>query len=209
MKIFVNFSVCTSPLGGRGRNHRLRQRLHRKPTGSSTTSVRWSMTAAAQARWSPSIRARSCTCCTASRSARSRSPSSGAPNPRAHQLRSRYIIYAAGLRSRSNSEWSVTGLGGGLLTDIGGKSVMDFAGSSVVHPHRERSAGFVALLLLRQTGTRPDSTAARPGHLVGSFHSWIGGWFDSTGLRPRAPLPARQEHPDDRREFFTRMKIAA
>jgi Amt family ammonium transporter len=77
--------------------------------------------------------------------------------------------------------------GGGLLTDIGGKSVMDFAGSSVVHL-TGAVGGFAALLLL---GARKGKYAADgspraiPGHSMplvglGIVILWIG-WFGFNG----------------------------
>ncbi|HNA24264.1 MAG TPA: ammonium transporter [Solirubrobacterales bacterium] len=98
-----------------------------------------------------------------------------------------YIIYAAVFGAViypmvGHSVW-----GGGLLTDIGGKSVMDFAGSSVVHL-TGAVGGFVALLLL---GARKGKYAADgspraiPGHSMplvglGIIILWIG-WFGFNG----------------------------
>jgi Amt family ammonium transporter len=77
--------------------------------------------------------------------------------------------------------------GGGLLSDVGGKPVMDFAGSSVVHL-TGAVGGLAALLLLgaRKGKYGPDgSPRAIPGHsmpLVGLGVTilWIG-WFGFNG----------------------------
>lgn len=77
--------------------------------------------------------------------------------------------------------------GGGLLSDVGGKPVMDFAGSSVVHL-TGATAGLAALLLL---GARKGKYAADgspraiPGHSMplvglGIMILWIG-WFGFNG----------------------------
>ena len=62
----------------------------------------------------------------------------------------------------AHSVWS----GDGLLDDIGGKEVLDFAGSSVVHL-TGATAGLAALLLL---GPAPASTVATgsPGRSPGT-----------------------------------------
>jgi Amt family ammonium transporter len=77
--------------------------------------------------------------------------------------------------------------GGGLLADVGGKPVMDFAGSSVVHL-TGATAGLAALLLLgaRKGKYGPDGSArAIPGHSMplvglGVMILWIG-WFGFNG----------------------------
>ena len=77
--------------------------------------------------------------------------------------------------------------GGGLLSDVGGKPVMDFAGSSVVHL-TGATAGLAVLLLLgaRKGKYGPDGTArAIPGHSMplvglGVIILWIG-WFGFNG----------------------------
>ena len=77
--------------------------------------------------------------------------------------------------------------GGGLLSDVGGKPVMDFAGSSVVHL-TGATAGLACLLLL---GARKGKYAADgspraiPGHSMplvglGIMILWIG-WFGFNG----------------------------
>ncbi len=77
--------------------------------------------------------------------------------------------------------------GGGLLSDVGGKPVMDFAGSSVVHL-TGATAGLAALLLLgaRKGKYGADgSPRAIPGHSMplvglGVVILWIG-WFGFNG----------------------------
>jgi Amt family ammonium transporter len=77
--------------------------------------------------------------------------------------------------------------GGGLLSDVGGKPVMDFAGSSVVHL-TGATAGLAVLLLLgaRKGKYGPDGSArAIPGHSMplvglGVIILWIG-WFGLNG----------------------------
>ncbi|MEX0620883.1 MAG: ammonium transporter [Solirubrobacterales bacterium] len=77
--------------------------------------------------------------------------------------------------------------GGGLLSDVGGKPVMDFAGSSVVHL-TGATAGLAALLLLgaRKGKYGSDGSArAIPGHSMplvglGVIILWIG-WFGFNG----------------------------
>jgi Amt family ammonium transporter len=98
-----------------------------------------------------------------------------------------YVIYAAVFGAViypmvGHSVW-----GGGLLTDVGGKSVMDFAGSSVVHL-TGAVGGFAALLLLgaRKGKYASDgSPRAIPGHSMplvglGVIILWIG-WFGFNG----------------------------
>lgn len=100
---------------------------------------------------------------------------------------SAYVIYAAVFGAViyplvAHSVW-----GGGLLSDVGGKPVMDFAGSSVVHL-TGAVGGFAALLLL---GARKGKYAADgspraiPGHSMplvglGVIILWIG-WFGFNG----------------------------
>jgi ammonium transporter, Amt family len=77
--------------------------------------------------------------------------------------------------------------GGGLLSDIGGKPVMDFAGSSVVHLTGAVGA-FAALLLLGPRRGKYDAQGrprAIPGHSMplvglGVIILWIG-WFGFNG----------------------------
>lgn len=77
--------------------------------------------------------------------------------------------------------------GGGLLSDVGGKPVMDFAGSSVVHL-TGAVGGLSALLLLgaRKGKYGPDgSPRAIPGHSMplvglGVIILWVG-WFGFNG----------------------------
>jgi Amt family ammonium transporter len=79
----------------------------------------------------------------------------------------------------AHSVWS----GFGLLDDIGGKEVLDFAGSSVVHL-TGATAGFAALLLLgarKGKYDREGKPRAIPGHSMplvglGVMILWIG-WF--------------------------------
>ncbi len=96
---------------------------------------------------------------------------------------SSYVIYAVVFGAIiypmvAHSVW-----GGGLLSDVGGKPVMDFAGSSVVHL-TGATGGLAALLLL---GARKGKYAADgspraiPGHSMplgglGVMILWIG-WF--------------------------------
>ena len=100
---------------------------------------------------------------------------------------SAYVIYAVIFGALvypivAHSVW-----GGGLLSDVGGKPVMDFAGSSVVHL-TGATAGLAALLLLgaRKGKYGPDGSArAIPGHSMplvglGVIILWIG-WFGFNG----------------------------
>lgn len=100
---------------------------------------------------------------------------------------SAYVIYAVIFAALiyplvAHSVW-----GGGLLSDVGGKPVMDFAGSSVVHLTGATGA-FAALLLL---GARKGKFGADgkprviPGHSMplvglGVIILWIG-WFGFNG----------------------------
>ncbi|MCB0828888.1 MAG: ammonium transporter [Solirubrobacterales bacterium] len=98
-----------------------------------------------------------------------------------------YVIYAVVFGALiypviAHSVW-----GGGLLSDVGGKPVMDFAGSSVVHL-TGATAGLAALILLgaRKGKYGPDgSPRAIPGHSMplvglGVIILWIG-WFGFNG----------------------------
>src|SRR5919106_3177895 len=98
-----------------------------------------------------------------------------------------YVIYAAFFGAIvypliAHSVW-----GGGLLADVGGKPVMDFAGSSVVHL-TGATAGLAALLLLgsRKGKYGPDGRPrVIPGHSMplvglGVVILWIG-WFGFNG----------------------------
>jgi len=100
---------------------------------------------------------------------------------------SAYVIYAVVFGALiypviAHSVW-----GGGLLSDVGGKPVMDFAGSSVVHL-TGAVGGLAALLLLgaRKGKYGPDgSSRAIPGHSMplvglGVIILWIG-WFGFNG----------------------------
>lgn len=100
---------------------------------------------------------------------------------------SAYVIYAVVFGALiypiiAHSVW-----GGGLLSDVGGKPVMDFAGSSVVHL-TGATGGLACLLLL---GARKGKYAADgspraiPGHSMplvglGIMILWIG-WFGFNG----------------------------
>ncbi|MGV1050306.1 MAG: ammonium transporter [Solirubrobacterales bacterium] len=98
-----------------------------------------------------------------------------------------YVIYAAVFGAViypliAHSVW-----GGGLLSDIGGKPVMDFAGSSVVHLTGAVGA-LAALLLLGPRIGKYDAAGkprAIPGHSMplvglGVIILWIG-WFGFNG----------------------------
>jgi Amt family ammonium transporter len=100
---------------------------------------------------------------------------------------SAYVIYAVVFGALiypmvAHSVW-----GGGLLSDVGGKPVMDFAGSSVVHL-TGAVGGLAALLLLgaRKGKYGADGTPrAIPGHSMplvglGVMILWIG-WFGFNG----------------------------
>jgi ammonium transporter, Amt family len=97
---------------------------------------------------------------------------------------SAYVVYAVVFGAIiypliAHAVWS----GDGLLDDIGGKEVLDFAGSSVVHL-TGATAGFAALLLLgaRRGKYGPDGKArAIPGHSMplvglGVLLLWVG-WY--------------------------------
>lgn len=100
---------------------------------------------------------------------------------------SAYVIYAVVFGVLiypvvAHSVW-----GGGLLSDVGGKPVMDFAGSSVVHL-TGAVGGLAALLLLgaRKGKYAADGSArAIPGHSMplvglGVMILWVG-WFGFNG----------------------------
>jgi len=100
---------------------------------------------------------------------------------------SAYVIYAVVFGAViyplvAHSVW-----GGGFLSDVGGKPVMDFAGSSVVHLTGAVGA-FAALLLLGPRRGKYDADGnprAIPGHSMplvglGVIILWIG-WFGFNG----------------------------
>jgi Amt family ammonium transporter len=100
---------------------------------------------------------------------------------------SAYVIYAVIFGALiypiiAHSVW-----GGGLLSDVGGKPVMDFAGSSVVHL-TGATAGLAALLLLGSRRGKYDkdgSPRAIPGHSMplvglGVIILWVG-WVGFNG----------------------------
>ncbi len=100
---------------------------------------------------------------------------------------SAYVIYAVVFGALiypivAHSVW-----GGGLLSDVGGKPVMDFAGSSVVHL-TGAVGGLAALLLLgarKGKYSSDGSPRAIPGHSMplvglGVIILWIG-WFGFNG----------------------------
>ncbi|MBK5110079.1 MAG: ammonium transporter [Thermoleophilia bacterium] len=100
---------------------------------------------------------------------------------------SAYVIYAVVFGALiypviAHSVW-----GGGLLSDVGGKPVMDFAGSSVVHL-TGATAGLAALILLgarKGKYGKDGSPRAIPGHSMplvglGVIILWIG-WFGFNG----------------------------
>jgi len=100
---------------------------------------------------------------------------------------SAYVIYAAVFGAIIYPLIAHAVWGGGLLSDVGGKPVMDFAGSSVVHL-TGAVGGLAALLLL---GARKGKYAADgspraiPGHSMplvglGVVILWIG-WFGFNG----------------------------
>lgn len=98
-----------------------------------------------------------------------------------------YIIYAFVFGALIYPLMAHAVWGGGLLADVGGKEVMDFAGSSVVHL-TGAVGGLAALLLLgaRKGKYAPDgSPRAIPGHSMplvglGVIILWIG-WFGFNG----------------------------
>jgi len=98
-----------------------------------------------------------------------------------------YVIYAAVFGAIIYPLVAHAVWGGGLLSDIGGKPVMDFAGSSVVHLTGATGA-LAALLLLgaRKGKYGPDGKPrAIPGHSMplvglGVIILWIG-WFGFNG----------------------------
>jgi len=98
-----------------------------------------------------------------------------------------YVIYAAVFGAVIYPLIAHAVWGGGLLADIGGKPVMDFAGSSVVH--LTGAVGALAALLLlgaRKGKYGPDGKPrAIPGHSMplvglGVIILWIG-WFGFNG----------------------------
>ena len=96
---------------------------------------------------------------------------------------SAYVIYAVVFAAVIYPLVAHGVYGGGLLADVGGKPVMDFAGSSVVHL-TGAVGGFAALLLLgaRSGKYGPDgSPRAIPGHSMpfvglGVLLLWVG-WY--------------------------------
>ncbi len=96
---------------------------------------------------------------------------------------SAYVIYAIVFAAVIYPLVAHSVYGGGLLSDIGGRPVMDFAGSSVVHL-TGAVGGLAALLLLgpRLGKYGPDgSTRMIPGHSIpmvglGVLILWVG-WF--------------------------------
>jgi Amt family ammonium transporter len=98
-----------------------------------------------------------------------------------------YVIYAAVFGAVIYPLIAHAVWGGGLLSDVGGKPVMDFAGSSVVHLTGAVGA-LTALLLLgaRKGKYGPDGKPrAIPGHSMplvglGVIILWIG-WFGFNG----------------------------
>ncbi len=98
-----------------------------------------------------------------------------------------YIIYAAVFGAVIYPLIAHAVWGGGLLADIGGKPVMDFAGSSVVHLTGATGA-LAALLLLGPRIGKYDANGkprAIPGHSMplvglGVIILWVG-WFGFNG----------------------------
>jgi Amt family ammonium transporter len=98
-----------------------------------------------------------------------------------------YVIYAAVFGAVVYPLIAHAVWGGGLLSDIGGKPVMDFAGSSVVHLTGAVGA-LAALLLLGPRKGKYDANGkprAIPGHSMplvglGVIILWIG-WFGFNG----------------------------
>jgi ammonium transporter, Amt family len=98
-----------------------------------------------------------------------------------------YVIYAAVFGAVIYPLIAHAVWGGGLLSDIGGKPVMDFAGSSVVHLTGATGA-LAALLLLGPRIGKYDANGkprAIPGHSMplvglGVIILWIG-WFGFNG----------------------------
>ena len=98
-----------------------------------------------------------------------------------------YVIYAAVFGAVIYPLVAHAVWGGGLLSDIGGKPVMDFAGSSVVHLTGAVGA-LAALLLLGARKGKYDANGkprAIPGHSMplvglGVIVLWIG-WFGFNG----------------------------
>lgn len=98
-----------------------------------------------------------------------------------------YVIYAAVFGAVVYPLVAHAVWGGGLLSDVGGKPVMDFAGSSVVHLTGAVGA-LAALLLLGARKGKYDAAGkprAIPGHSMplvglGVIILWIG-WFGFNG----------------------------
>ena len=98
-----------------------------------------------------------------------------------------YVIYAIVFGAVIYPLVAHAVLGGGLLSDIGGKPVMDFAGSSVVHLTGAVGALAALLLLGARRGKYDASGKPRviPGHSMplvglGGIILWIG-WFGFNG----------------------------
>src|SRR5680860_22562 len=98
-----------------------------------------------------------------------------------------YVIYAAVFGAIIYPLIAHAVWGGGLLSDIGGKPVMDFAGSSVVHLTGAVGALAALLLLGARKGKYDASGKPRviPGHSMplvglGVIILWIG-WFGFNG----------------------------
>ena len=98
-----------------------------------------------------------------------------------------YVIYALGFGAVIYPLVAHAVWGGGLLSDIGGKPVMDFAGSSVVHLTGAVGALAALLLLGARRGKYDASGKPRviPGHSMplvglGVIILWIG-WFGFNG----------------------------
>ena len=98
-----------------------------------------------------------------------------------------YVIYAAVFGAVIYPLIAHAVWGGGLLSDIGGKPVMDFAGSSVVHLTGAVGALAALLLLGARKGKYDASGKPRviPGHSMplvglGVIILWIG-WFGFNG----------------------------
>ena len=98
-----------------------------------------------------------------------------------------YVIYAAVFGAVIYPLIAHAVWGGGLLSDIGGKPVMDFAGSSVVHLTGATGALAALLLLGARKGKYDANGSPRviPGHSMplvglGVIILWIG-WFGFNG----------------------------